>query len=54
MVEFEIFDLTRVEGIGSQADDAYRFTPFYFNYDRDVHSRGLLHAQPRSPHPVGA
>ena len=39
VVEFEIFDLTRVEGIGSQADQTYKFTPFYFNHERDLNSR---------------
>ncbi len=38
-VEFEIFDLRRVEGIGSLPDETYKFTPFYFNYDRDLNSR---------------
>ncbi len=50
MVEFEVFDLTRVEGIGNQADDVYKFTPFYFNYDRDIHSRAYytLNRVPRT------
>ena len=49
-VEFEIFDLTRVEGIGSQANEAYKFTPFYFNYDRDLNSRAYytLNRVPRT------
>jgi type VI secretion system protein ImpG len=50
MVEFEIFDLVRVEGIGSQADETYKFTPFYFNYDRDLNSRAYytLNRVPRT------
>ncbi len=50
MVEFEIFDLTRVEGIGSQADQTYKFTPFYFNYERDLTSRAYytLNRVPRT------
>ena len=50
MVEFEVFDLTRVDGIGSQPDDLYKFTSFYFNYDRDVHSRAYytLNRVPRT------
>ncbi len=50
MVEFEVFDLTRVEGIGSQPDEVYKFTPFYFNYDRDLHSRAYytLNRVPRT------
>lgn len=50
MVEFEIFDLTRVEGIGSQADQTYKFTPFYFNYERDLNSRAYytLNRVPRT------
>ena len=39
VVDYEIFDLQRVEGIGNQADETYRFTPFYFNYERDLNSR---------------
>ena len=38
-VDFEIYDLQRVEGIGAQADETYRFTPFYFNYERDLNAR---------------
>ncbi len=50
VVEFEIFDLIRVEGIGSQADETYKFTPFYFNYDRDLNSRAYytLNRVPRT------
>lgn len=50
MVEFEIFDLTRVEGIGSSPDEIYKFTPFYFNYDRDLNSRAYytLNRVPRT------
>ena len=50
VVEFEIFDLLRVEGIGSQADEVYKFTPYYFNYDRDLHSRAYytLNRVPRT------
>ena len=50
VVEFEIFDLTRVEAIGSQADETYKFTPFYFNYDRDLNSRAYytLNRVPRT------
>lgn len=38
-VDYEIFELTRVEGVGSKAGDEQRFTPFYFNYDRDLHAK---------------
>lgn len=38
-VDFEVYDLQRVEGIGSQSDETYRFTPFYFNYERDLNAR---------------
>ena len=38
-VDYEIFDLQRVEGIGNQQDETYRFTPFYFNYERDLNAR---------------
>lgn len=38
-VDFEVFDLQRVEGVGNQADETYRFTPFYFNYERDLNAR---------------
>lgn len=50
VVEFEIFDITRVEGIGAQADQMYKFTPFYFNYERDLHSRAYytLNRVPRT------
>ena len=50
MVEFEVFDLIRVEGIGSSADETYKFTPFYFNYDRDLNSRAYytLNRVPRT------
>ncbi len=50
VVEFEIFDLQRVEGIGTQADEVYKFTPYYFNYDRDLHSRAYytLNRVPRT------
>ncbi len=50
VVEFEIFDLLRVEAIGSQADETYKFTPFYFNYDRDLNSRAYytLNRVPRT------
>jgi type VI secretion system protein ImpG len=50
VIEFEIFDLTRVEGIGAQADETYPFTPFYFNYDRDLQSRAYytLNRVPRT------
>lgn len=49
-VEYEIFDLQRVEGIGSQADEIYKFTPYYFNYERDLHSRAYytLNRVPRT------
>ncbi len=49
-VEFEVYDLVRVEGIGSQQDDVHRFTPFYFNYDRNLHARAYytLNRVPRT------
>ena len=50
VVEFEIYDLLRVEGIGTQADDVHRFTPFYFNHDRNLHARAYytLNRVPRT------
>ena len=50
MVEYEVFDITRVEGIGSLPDETYKFTPFYFNYDRDLNSRAYytLNRVPRT------
>jgi type VI secretion system protein ImpG len=34
-LDFEVFELTRVAGIGANSTDEQPFTPFYFNYDRD-------------------
>src|SRR5262249_8294537 len=48
-LDFEIFEITKVEGIGSKVGEEQRFSPFYFNYDHDLHSKAYytVHRVPR-------
>lgn len=49
-IDFEIFDLSKVTGVGGRSDEEQQFTPYYFNYDRDQHSKAYytINRQPRT------
>jgi len=39
LLDFEVFEIESVVGIGGQPDEDQRFTPFYFNFDRELNAK---------------